>query len=280
MDHTLFMYSVTFGWLNQPFAHTQNLRSTWLVRGPLLLKMGLSKNDTKKGSLLLKRVYSTKTEDKWANRFGLDSPTKRRTYRTPSIHCHGPGFKRTSWMTVEHNLLNDFPRGNPHVLTVLWRHNDITQTVRLTQMVPSTGIGRSARTAHSESSLPLTVSNGCAPPDSFIGLYWERTLPGGPSHNGPMPIRCLWGVAVLSPFPKGLASISVFRMSDFPKRSIFLATLLRLLPQLNLFALGRLRDGFPTTRQPRMLKRSLQCDNSILVNILNNFTIIIWIENR
>ncbi len=27
---------VTFGRLIQPFAHTQNLRSAWLVRGPLL----------------------------------------------------------------------------------------------------------------------------------------------------------------------------------------------------------------------------------------------------
>ncbi len=77
--------------------------------------MGLSENDTKKGSLLRKRVYSTKTEDKWVNRFGLDSPKVRRTYRTPSIHCDGPGFKRTSpRMTIEHDLLYDFPCGNSH----------------------------------------------------------------------------------------------------------------------------------------------------------------------
>ncbi len=76
-----------------------------------------------------------------------------------------------------------------------------------------------------------------------------------------MPIQCLRGVAVLSSFPKGLVSISVFRTFAFPKRSIYFATLLRFLPWLHLFALSRLRDGSPTTRQPRILKRSSQRDN-------------------
>ncbi len=45
-----------------------------------------------------------------------------------------------------------------------------------------------------------------------------------------------------------------------------IATLLRLLRRLNLFAPGRLRDGSSSTRRPRMLKRSLQRDNAILYN--------------
>ncbi len=54
------------------------------------------------------------------NRFGLDSPKIRRTYRTPSVHCDGLGFKHTSpRMTVERDLLYDFLRGNSHMPTAL-----------------------------------------------------------------------------------------------------------------------------------------------------------------
>ena len=116
------------------------------------------------------------------------------------------------------------------------------------------------QTAHLERSSPLTVSNSWGASRRLYRTLWGRTLPGGPSHNGPMPIRCLRGMAVLSSFPKGLVAISVFQTFAFPKRSVHSATLLQFLPWLPLFALGRLRDGSPTTRQPRILKRLLQRD--------------------
>ncbi len=117
--------------------------------------------------------------------------------------------------------------------------------------------------AHLESPLPLTISNGCVPPDSFIGPF-----EGGPSLEVPLTtVLCPSGVSEAwlcsALFRKALFHFLLFQTSDFPKRSIFLATLLQLLPRLNLFALGRLRDSSPTTRQPRMLKRSLQRDNGL-----------------
>ncbi len=117
----------------------------------------------------------------------------------------------------------------------------------------------------------LTVSNGWGASRWLYRTHWGRTLPGGPSHNGPMPVRCLRGVAVLSSFPKGLVSISVFQTFAFPKRSIYFATLLQFLPWLHLFALGRLRDGSPTTRQPRILKQLLQ-RNTIITSICKPHT--------
>ncbi len=57
------------------------------------------------------------------------------------------------------------------------------------------------RMACSECSSPITVLNSWGASRWLYRTPWGRTLPGGPSHNGPMPIRCLRGVAVLSSFP-------------------------------------------------------------------------------
>ena len=110
------------------------------------------------------------------------------------------------------------------------------------------------------SSLPLTISNSYAPPDGFI-----EPIEGGPSLEVPLTmVLCPSGVSEVwlcsALFQKALFQFLLFRTSDFPKRSVSLATLLRLLPRLNLFALGHLQDSFPTAGQPRILKRSLQCD--------------------
>ncbi len=77
-----------------------------------------------------------------------------------------------------------------------------------------------------------------------------------------MPIRCLRGVAAFSSFPKGLVSISIFRTSAFLKRSISLQHCCSSCRGFNLFAAGHLRAHSSATRQPWMLKRSLQHDNT------------------
>ncbi len=133
--------------------------------------------------------------------------------------------------------------------------------VHLTQTGHPTEMGRSTRMARLESSSPLTISNGCVPPDGFIGPV-ER----GPSLEVPLTmVLCPSGVSEAwlcsALFRKALFHFLLFQTSDFPKWSVFLATLLRLLPRLNLFVPGHLRDSFPSTRQPGILEWLLQCDS-------------------
>ncbi len=73
----------------------------------------------------------------------------------------------------------------------------------------------------------LTIFKSRAPPDGFI-----EPVEGGPSQEVPLPTApCLSGVSEvwLHPalFQKAMLQLSVFRTSDFPKRSNRSATLLR-----------------------------------------------------
>ncbi len=107
-----------------PTMHAQNLWYAWLV-------WAFSKWAFLKGSfpkVTQKRFFTWKVgfiqQDKgWlVNRYGLDSPNPRRTYRTTTVHCGCPGFECTSpQMTIGHDLLYDFPRGNPHMGFPKWR---------------------------------------------------------------------------------------------------------------------------------------------------------------
>ena len=95
--------------------------------------------------------------------------------------------------------------------------------------------------ARSGSSLPFDHLQWSGASRQLYRARWGRTLPRGPSLNSPMPIRCLRGVAAFSSFPKGLVSISIFRTSAFPKRSIQLQHCCSSCHGFNLFVPGHLR---------------------------------------
>ena len=111
----------------------------------------------------------------------------------------------------------------------------LTQADRLALNGPSsfqTGRSASKRAVRlewpvREAPCLVTVFNGRAPPDGFIEL-----VEGEPSQEVPLPtVLCPSGVseAWLYPalFQKAMLQLSVFRTSDFPKRSNRSATLLR-----------------------------------------------------
>ncbi len=110
---------------------------------------------------------------------------------------------------------------------------------------PKQAFPREWAISHEQSVLKVlrlsTISNGWAPPDGFMRPASGRTLLKGPSHNGLMPIWCLWGMAAFSSFPKALFHFPIFRMLGFPKWHTPLATLLQLPWHFNLFALGHLQ---------------------------------------
>ncbi len=114
-------------------------------------------------------------------------------------------------MTVERDLLNDFPRRNLHVPMALWCHSDVTQTGHLTPTgrPASNGPFNFKRAIHPRmarlgSSLPFDRLQWSSASRRLYRARWRRTLPRGPSLNSPMPIRCLRGVAAFSSFPKAL----------------------------------------------------------------------------